>query len=109
MPLGFEHGVAVTAVGLGPVHRGVRGLHQLCGSSAAVATLHDPDTRRDNDLTSVRQRGTVDGVQGGLRDGAQSLGPRVVFDEDHELVTAHLSHQLAVPAQVRYQPMRQHP
>ena len=103
---GVEQGVPVTAVGLGPVHGGVGGLHQFGGAAGAVVgVLHDADAGRDDDRVAADDDGAAHGVQRGLRDPLQVVDPGAVLDQDHELVAAHPCHQVTVAAEFGAQPL----
>ena len=107
VPFGVEHRVAVAAVGLGPVQRGVRGLHQL-GRAGRRRRRSARSRRWRTSATSwppsIVGRRTESSAR--LRDPLQTLGVRVLVDEDDELVAAHPGHQVTLAGRGRSQSLR---
>jgi hypothetical protein len=107
--LGVEAGRAVAAVLLRPVQRGVGGLHQVGGAGAAVAALHDPDARGDDDPVGTEHDRAPDRLQSALCQALQLLAcsracGQVLRDHD-ELVAAHPGDEVAAVAQLGREPV----
>ena len=104
---GVEQRQPVAAVLLGPVQRGVGGLHQLGRPGADVRPLHHAGAGRDHDAVAAEPDRPAHRGQRRLRAAAQLGAERVlvagVLDEHHELVAAHPGHQ--VPADLGREPV----
>ncbi len=91
--LRVEQRPAGLAVGLRPVQRRVRRLHQGGGRGAGRVPLHDTDRRRHRQPLAGDVEGGLDRPQHGFGQLGQLFGARGVLDEQRELVAAEPGHQ----------------
>ncbi len=91
--LRVEQRPAGLAVGLRPVERRVRRLHEGGGGGARRVPLHDADRRGDRQPLAGDVEGVLDRLQHRLGQFGQLFGARGVLDEQRELVPAEPGHQ----------------